>query len=102
MTELLSNPATIRLALIAAACLLPPSAWLLHRVRPGMVPRRLAIALAVAGPLALGAWFLQALLIETFGFDSLLTVALLFMTTVVIGAVLGWWVGRENAPRPGQ
>ncbi|MBN1475610.1 hypothetical protein JXA47_02550 [Candidatus Sumerlaeota bacterium] len=65
-----------------------------------LIGARTTVALVALGPLIYALWWLDAALISTLGFDTLLRVAVEALIFVVIGLAAGLWLRGDRRARP--
>ena len=94
MIELLLRENVILGLLAAAAVLMPLIGLSCYRLH--WAPRRPALLIGALGPFALIYWFFHNLILSLFGFDSVLSAAIVILVAAAIGLVGGNWAARGN------
>ena len=96
MIELILNPTFIEIALGIGVILMPLVGFALYRWQPTPQQKRLSILVGLLGPFAWLYWRFHQLLLESLGFDRVLSVVVIIGVATAIGLVAGWWASRPT------
>lgn len=97
MIDLLLNPTFLNAALLIAAVATPLLAVVALKARPHAFHRRTTLLFGALGPAAGLLWLFHNVVLESVGFDNILSALIVMGTALALGISAGWWAAGEKS-----